>query len=150
MKKLISARIAALVCVPALAIISGCETVAADDYEAMFIGDFKVVKQDEHRPLTSVTIHFDKDRNGYIALQAPGQSGYTSVHLWACKSIDFRRHERDVQAVRCGGDDNQQYEFEIGRTAAIGSEDADTVDMHVGIPNLYGRSYTLAPVKPQA
>ncbi|CAN0627387.1 protein of unknown function [Burkholderia multivorans] len=52
--------------------LSGCATYATDDYEAIFIGDFKVTKQDERHPITTATIKFDKHRNGYIALQSPG------------------------------------------------------------------------------
>lgn len=129
-------------------IFSGCATYAADDYEAIFIGDFKVVKQDEHRPLLTATIKFDKDRNGYIALQAPGQNGYTSVHLWACRSFDAHRDGQNIQQVRCGGDDGQSYFFTKEADSNGCLIDDAKIDLSIGRPNWYWHHYALTRVVP--
>ncbi|WP_296652581.1 hypothetical protein [Paraburkholderia sp.] len=129
-------------------ILSGCATYAADDYEAIFIGDFKVVKQDEHRPLQTATIKFDKDRNGYIALQAPGQDSYTSVHLWACRSFDAHRDGHNVQQVRCGGDDGQSYFFNKEADSNGSPMDSAKIDLSIGRANWYWHHYALTRVVP--
>lgn len=106
--------------------------MASDDYEALFIGDFNVVKSDVHQPWRTVTIKFDVHRNGYIALQSPGQDGYTSVHLWACKSFDARSDEHDIRQVRCGGDDGHEYWFNETAASAGGENSRRTVDLAIG------------------
>jgi hypothetical protein len=130
-------------------ILSSCATYASDDYEAIFIGDFKVVKQDEHRPLQAATIKFDKYRNGYIALQALGQQDYTSVHLWACRSFDEQQGGHDIQQVRCGGDDGQSYFFNKEADLTGSLSDSATIGLSIGRSNWYWHHYALTRVVPR-
>jgi hypothetical protein len=140
--------LASISCIFASAALSGCATYASEDYEAIFIGNYKVLKQDERQPLLTATIHFDKDRNGYIALQAAGQTGYTSVHLWACRSFDRHRSEHDVQEVRCGSDDGQMYWFDKTVISNENPGDSADIELAFGQVNLYSRHYLLTRIIP--
>jgi hypothetical protein len=147
-RKFSTTLISSISCISASTLISGCATPATDDYEAIFIGYFKVVQQDEHRPLLSATIKFDKDRNGYIAYQSPGQDGYTSVHLWACKSFDAHQNDHAVQQVKCGGDDGQEYWFYREVVPNDNSGEVTKVELVMGRVNLYLHHYVLSRIIP--
>ncbi|CAN0627389.1 protein of unknown function [Burkholderia multivorans] len=77
-----------------------------------------------------------------------GGNGYTSVHLWACRSFDARWDGHDVQQVRCSGDDGQAYWFNKDAVSNCSPYENEKFDLAIGQVNLYWHHYVLTRIVP--